>query len=154
MIAAKLFQQIGRFTEGFGRNPSEDVEFTLRCVQHPPIGIVREPVVGIRVHGENSSTSDYRNLVGQMEVLEYALKHHEIEDWTRELLRKEVKQRRLGAAYYAFRQGEFPRVVSLIGQIPAAQMDRKSRLKLLIARMPPPLAKLAQKALLRDSDEK
>lgn len=149
LISTRLFQQIGCFTESLGKNPSEDVEFTLRCLQHPPIGIVREPVVGIRKHTGNYSGSDYRNMLGQKEIFEYALQHHTIDEQTRTMLLHEIELRRLGAAYYAFRQGEFNEVVSLLQPIHPAKLDAKLRMKLLISRLPVPLARTAQKLLLQ-----
>ena len=148
VVGRELIDKIGGFTASFGRNPSEDVEFSLRCVQHAPIGIVREPVVGIRKHTANYSGSDYRNLRGQKEIFEYALQHHTLNDHTRILLEEEIVLRRIDAAYYAFRLGEFSEVVSLLAPVPASRLDRKARLKLMMSRLPVPLARLAQAHLI------
>ena len=148
LLSTPFFHRIGGFRNELGKNPSEDVEFALRCLQHPPIGIVREPVVGIRKHGGNYSGSDLRNLIGQKEIFEYVLEHHKPSNDMRVLLEEEIVQRRLEASYHAFHQGRFSEFIALLAPIERSRLNGKVKLKLLLAKCPG-LARVAQKLLTR-----
>jgi glycosyltransferase involved in cell wall biosynthesis len=51
MIMSRDFaQRVGPWVDALGRTLSEDLEFILRCVARPPIGVVSTPMVGIRKH--------------------------------------------------------------------------------------------------------
>jgi glycosyltransferase involved in cell wall biosynthesis len=150
LIARSFFDQLGGFREEFGKNPSEDFEFTLRCVQQGPVGVVREPVVGVRRHAANYSGDNFANTRGQIEILEYALDHHTLSESTRKLVREQINLRRVEAAYAAFRRGEFDQVVSLISHLPSSYLDGKSKLKLAISRLPPAIARRAHRLLVKN----
>lgn len=149
LIARSFFDRLGGFREEFGRNPSEDFEFALRCVQEGPVGVVREPVVGVRRHAANYSGDDLANTCGQIEILEYALDHHTLSESTRRLVREQINLRRVEAAYEAFRRGEFHQVVSLISHVPSSYLDGKSKLKLAISRLPATITRSAHKLLVK-----
>ena len=149
VLRRSLFNQLGGFREEFGRNPSEDFEFALRCVAQGPIGIVREPVVGVRRHDANFSRDMEANARGQIAIMEYALGHHPINEATRSILRREIELRHVELSYGAFRRGEFHEVVSHLSNLSSVSLDPKTRLKLWIARLPAPLARAAQSLLLR-----
>ena len=148
VLSRQLFTELQGFREEFGKNPSEDLEFTLRCVQEGNIGIVREPVVGVRRHTANYSGNVDRNTLGQLEILDYALRHHTLSDATRALIYDQMNLRRVEASYGAFHRGDFAQVKSLLTEVPARYLDAKTRLKLLIARLPAPLATPMQKLLV------
>jgi glycosyltransferase involved in cell wall biosynthesis len=149
VISREFFNRLQGFREQFGKNPSEDLEFTLRCVQQPPTGVVPQPVVGVRKHSSNYSGDTYRNTRGQIEILQYVLHHHTMNETTRSLVLKQIGIRRVEASYSAFRRGEFQEVVSLLSRAPRSCIDSKARLKYLISRLPLPLARRAHRALLR-----
>ncbi len=148
LIDRGRFLQMKGFDEQFGRTPSEDLEFTLRCVQEGPIGVVRLPVVGVRRHALNFSADNERNARGEILILEYALDHHHLGPSTRALIAEQIHLRRVEASYGAFRRGDFKDVVALCGGVPPQYLDRKARLKLAIARLPAPIAGAARKLLL------
>jgi glycosyltransferase involved in cell wall biosynthesis len=148
-ISREMFRRLGGFREELGKNPSEDLEFTLRCVMTPPIGVVREAVVGVRKHQTNYSGDNYKTIRGQIEVLRFALDHHPINDGTRGLIEKEIEVRSVAAAYDAFRRSDFNEVISLTAMADPSLLDSKMRLKVWISRMPLPVAKLLAKSLIK-----
>jgi hypothetical protein len=148
VLSRQFFTDLGGFREEFGKNPSEDLEFTLRCVQQGSIGIVREPVVGVRRHTGNYSGNVDRNTLGQLEILDYALHHHTLSESTRALIHDQINLRRVEASYGAFYRGDFAQVKSLLTPVPTRDLDSKTRLKLIISRLPGPLAKTMQKFLI------
>jgi glycosyltransferase involved in cell wall biosynthesis len=151
MVSAQLFKKLGGFRHELGRTRYEDAEFALRCMQHPPIGVVREPVVGIRIHSSNISKDMYEVHKGKIKILEYAMEHHEISDGTRELMLDEVEQTRIEAAYHAFRKEEFDQLRSLLEPVRRSAMDFKTWMKLWIARQPMPVAKTARRLLIKSA---
>lgn len=150
VISRRFFAELKGFREEFGKNPSEDLEFTLRCVQRTPIGVVPEPVVGVRRHPLNYSGDNYKTTRGQIEVLQYALRHHSIGDSTRALILEQIRRRRVEASYDAFRRGKFKDVTALLSGLPSDYLDSKSRLKLWISSLPTPLARSAHRFLLKN----
>ena len=148
VIARKRFEQMNGFREHLGKTLSEDFEFTLRCVQDAPIGVIRQPLVQVRRHALNFSADTERTTRGEIEILRYVLEHHAISASTRALVEKQIHLRRVEVSYGAFRRGDFQEVVALCGDVPSEYLDTKSRLKLGIARLPPPIARVAQRLLL------
>ena len=149
MIRSKFFHDIGGFREELGKNPSEDFEFSLRCVSEGPIGVVREPVVGVRRHATNYSGDNEKNTCGQIEVLQYVLKHHHISQTIRLAVIDQIELRRVEAAYGAFHRGDFDLVVSLLSPVPKRYLDSKSLLKLWVARQPRNVATALWRVLVR-----
>ena len=150
VISREIFDKLGGFREEFDKNPSEDFEFSLRCVMNPPIGVVREPVVGVRKHESNFSRDNYKNTRGQLEILRFALKNHPISDGTRSLIKRQIEARSVEAAYAAFRRYEFSEVVSLTREVDPSLLDSRMRLKVWISKMPPPAADLLVKILTKN----
>lgn len=150
VLQRSFFNQLGGFRTELGKNPSEDLEFTLRCVQDGPIGIVREPVVGVRRHATNYSNNAFLVILGQVEILEYVLKHHSNPPATRALIQDQIYLRRVEASYGAFRLEDFKKVIELVNDVPASYIDAKTRTKLWISKLPAPLARTAQKLLLKE----
>ncbi len=149
VIKRDFFRNIGGYLDNLGRNPSEDLEFALRCAQHAPVGVVREAVVGYRKHETNFSGDSYKTTKGQIEILTYALSKHSIDDVTRSLILEQIDRRRVYASYDAFRRREFKEVVNLLSGTPSSYFDFKTRLKFWVSRMPEPIARAAHKALVR-----
>ena len=141
VVRSDFFRAVGGFREEFGKNPSEDFEFSLRCLLQEPVGVVREPVVSVRRHAGNYSGSNDGNTRGQIEILQYVLEHHPISSALKAQVTDQIELRRVEAAYGAFRSGDFALVRSLLSPVPRNYLDRKSTLKLWIARLPQPLAK-------------
>ncbi len=149
VVRSDYFHQVGAFREEFGKNPSEDFEFSLRCLMHGPVGVVREPVVEVRRHNANFSGSNEKNTLGQIEILQYVLQNHPIDDAVRAKVVDQIELRRLEAAYDAFHRADFALVRSLLSPVPKHYLDRKSALKLWIARLPHALAQPMWRVLVK-----
>lgn len=149
MMTADLFRRIGGFNEAFGRTLAEDVEFTLRCLQHGPVGIISDPCVGIRRHSTNFSVDNYRTTLGAIEVLRYALTHHSISESTKEAIRNAIEICRAEAAYGAFAIQEFDVCRELLSGLPKTRLTTKLRAKRFISSCPTVIAKPLHSILTR-----
>ena len=147
LITAELFRDLRGFNETFGRNPSEDLEFTLRCLSTGPIGIISTPCVGIRKHSSNFSGSSYRNTLGQIEILKYVLSHHPISDSTRAAVSASIDARRIDAGSGAFALKEFDRCRDLLHGIPDFRLTWNLRAKRLISKCPKSIANVMHSIL-------
>lgn len=149
LMTKDFFERIGGYNDSLGRVLSEDLEFTLRYVQHAPIGIITEPVVGIRKHGSNFSGNNFRTSCGEVEILNYALLNHSITESTKQLLMDQIALRRVSASYGAFSEGKFAACKDLLSAVPDRYMTPKLRLKLLISNSPEMVARFLQRFLVR-----
>jgi glycosyltransferase involved in cell wall biosynthesis len=149
LMSRDFFYRIGGYKDSLGRVLSEDLEFALRCVQHAPIGVITEPVVGIRKHTSNFSGSNFATTCGEIEILNYALLNHSVTLPTKKLMEDQIALRRVGASYGAFSEGRFAACKKLLSAVPDRYLTPKLRLKLLISNSPEPVARFLQKLLVR-----
>ena len=149
LLKRSFFHQIGGYTESLGRVLSEDLEFALRCVQHAPIGVITEPVVGIRKHTSNFSGDHARTTSGEVKILEYALANHTLTAPARTLLLDQIPRRRVLASYGAFEAGNFELCNTLLSAVPKSYLTPKLYLKLLISRTPAKVAGVLRRIALR-----
>jgi glycosyltransferase involved in cell wall biosynthesis len=140
LMSKRFFEKVGGFKLELGRNSAEDFEFTLRCLQHWPVGAITEPVVGIRKHESNYSGDNYLNTCGQIEILQLALQSHTLSRRSQELIAEQIIVRSIGAGEGAFERADFKSCTKLLSRVPHAQMGFKARLKFLIASCPRPIA--------------
>ena len=149
LMKREFFYRIGGYNDSLGRVLSEDLEFTLRYVQHSPIGIITEPVVGIRKHSSNFSGNNFATTCGEIEILNYALLNHSVTDSTKKLLVDQIALRRVSASYGAFSAGKFVACKELLSAVPDSDLTPKLRLKLFISNCPEPVARLLQRLFVR-----
>jgi len=150
MMTKKFFHHIGGFDESFGRKCSEDLEFTLRCTQEKPIGVVKEPVVGIRWHELNYSQGKIPGIsfvVSDIEILEHSMEKHRFGADYYDLIAESIIRRSIAVANGAFEQGDFNLMKSILDRIPKPRRSRKLQLKIAISSLPKPLAEKIQQIL-------
>jgi glycosyltransferase involved in cell wall biosynthesis len=140
LMSKRFFEKVGCFRPELGRNPSEDLEFTLRCAQHWPIGAIAEPLVGIRKHESNYSGNNYLTTCGQIEILRFALQAHALSRRSQEHVNEQIIKRSIDAAAGAFARADFNACQELLSRVPRVRMDLKTQLKLSIASCPRPIA--------------
>ena len=140
VLARSLFDSIGGFEPSLGRNVSEDLEFTLRCLRHPAHGVVLDPVVGVRKHPNNTSRDNTHNILHQIEILHYVLAHHPLSDTSRSLIHAAIANRSIIGSCSAFTEHRFDLHQQLLANVPAAQLTLRLRLKQAVAALPRPLA--------------
>jgi glycosyltransferase involved in cell wall biosynthesis len=156
MMSRSFFERIGRFDEAFGRKMSEDFEFTLRCGQESPSGVITEPVVGIRRHGQNFSRGPLPGIsfvLGDMEILEHSLKHHRLGPQYEELITESIIGRGIAVANGAFERGDFELLERVLRGIPLPRRSLKLRLKAAIGRLPLPVSQLIQQGMKREDTQ-
>lgn len=136
MVARSLFEEIGGYDPQFARTGSEDFEFTLRCAAHAPIGVVREPLVGIRRHRGNFSGNHLRALLGEVKILRHAKARHAAAAGHAALIDSEIARRTLDALVTAFAANDHPKVLALARELRPARLDPRSRFKVFVAGLP------------------
>jgi glycosyltransferase involved in cell wall biosynthesis len=148
LISKRRFDALGGFCERFSRGLSEDVEFALRNLGHPPMGVLAEPQVGIRRHDGNRSADMLNNWLDQMRVLEYALATHAMAASCADALSDEIQKRRVHAAGRAFAAGRLDIVRDLAPAIGRQYRDWKTMIRIAVGTLPAPLAGIAQRILV------
>lgn len=149
MIMSQEFaRRVGPWVDALGRTLSEDLEFILRCVSRPPIGVVAAPLVGIRKHAGGFSSQPLSTLKGEIEILRYVLEHHRHASEHERAIRDSIVQRYVAGAELAFALGALDRVREFLDAVPPDARSRSVRLKGLIAALPPAAAEPLRRASL------
>jgi glycosyltransferase involved in cell wall biosynthesis len=139
-MTRRFYDHVGGYNAAFGRVPSEDLEFTLRCVREAPTAIALRPTVGIRKHGKNRSANVSRQIRGEIEVLRWSREHHRVlPEWAAGIDR-EIAARTLMAFDDAFAASGLAVARSLIPDLRLDPLSCKTRLKRVIAALPDALA--------------
>jgi len=149
LIKRALIDRVGGWDEALGRLLSEDLEFTLRCVVRPPVGVVSQPLVGIRKHVGNISGNALRQIMAEVEILRYVREHHPAAKEHARLIEDEVIRRRTIAAALAFENGNFETVRQVMAEVPRSSVSWRLQLKSFIAQCPGPLARPLRRAAMR-----
>jgi glycosyltransferase involved in cell wall biosynthesis len=151
MMKKSFFNRIGRFNEAFSRKISEDFEFSLRCVQEYPIGVITKPVVGIRKHEQNFSKGNLPGIsfiIGDIDILNYSSQNHRLGAENLSLIKEQIISRSISVVHGAFAIGEFAIFRDILKNIPTSRRSLKLWIKVVIALLPFPLARAAQKCFL------
>jgi glycosyltransferase involved in cell wall biosynthesis len=136
VVSRWLFEKIGGYDNAFARTGSEDFEFVLRCAAHGPAGAVTDAFVGIRRHPGNASANQLRNLLGEIEILQHAKRHHGPGRHLAAPIDAQIVQRSLQALELAFSARDYPLVRSLACFIKGNTAGLKPRLKAFLAGLP------------------
>jgi glycosyltransferase involved in cell wall biosynthesis len=152
-MSRDFFERVGGLDDRWSRNPGEDIEFVLRCMQRAPVGAVARPLVGIRKHTSNFSGDRLRSSLGVIKILRHARVHHQphgmryaglIDEW--------IARETLNAVAFAFAEGRLGVVRDLVPDVPPAPRSPKLRLKLAVARLPEWAARPLCRALICAAD--
>lgn len=151
MMKKTFFHRVGAFNEPLGKRMSEDFEFTLRCVQEHPVGVITKPLVGIRWHAQNYSRGSLPGIsfmIGDIEILHYAMQHHHLGAQHRSLITEQIIARSISVAHGAFTCGKFDILQDMLKNVPPAFRSMKLWVKGGVSRLPLPLARAVQKGLM------
>lgn len=149
MIMSRAFARaVGPWAEDLGRILSEDLEFILRCVARPPIGVCARPLVGIRKHAGGFSSQPLRTLKGEIEILRYVLRNHPEALRHERTIRESILKRYVSGVELAFALGDFERLRDFWVHVPATARSRKVQMKRLIAGLPAAVAGPVRRASL------
>lgn len=148
VLTKDRYERLHGYDERFSRALAEDLEFTLRNAMRPPIGVLAEPLVGIRRHPGNNSSYFLGVLLGEIKILEYALATYADAGDFRHLLENEIEWRRNLAVDQAFAAGKLDVVRELGAGVGTRYANWRRTAKIRIAHLPTPLAEIAQRALV------
>jgi glycosyltransferase involved in cell wall biosynthesis len=146
ILSQDRLRRVGGWAEHLGRILSEDLEFTLRCVTEPPIGVNAEPLVGIRKHPGNFSGKAVRTLDGELQILRYVLATHPFAARHAAEIGNSIADRAAAGAELAFLLGERGEVRKLLASVPLRRRSWRLHLKAAIAQLPPPIFRAFQGA--------
>jgi hypothetical protein len=107
VVARDRFLALGGWDESVSRIVGGDFATALRIAEHPPVGVCRRPLVGIRKHGDNFSADVLRMNLGDARVLETVLAARPSLAGYEPAVRASVAARRRQAFDAAFAQGDF-----------------------------------------------
>jgi hypothetical protein len=155
-ISREYFDQIGGYDPNMFDIPSEDFEFTLRCLTGGgQFGITTRPTVGIRKHGRNQRATSregrLRQSVGEITVHCYIVMRHGLPSALRNKALAAIYSRCADAIEYAFSSGHLDYVRALS---PALWKDRrylswKLATKVAVAFLPVKLGTTLNRLLIR-----
>lgn len=132
-MSRKFYDDVGGYNPAFGRLPSEDLEFTLRCILRAPIAAVQEATVGIRRHPGNHSGNQMKQLCGEIEILAHSMNHHNVPSKSRQIFEQEIVRRTGEAVDAAFANREWKLVGQLALRLPWRNRSLKQAVKIGIA---------------------
>lgn len=148
LMTRDFFEAVGKWEESIGRVLSEDLEFHLRCVSRPPIGVLCAPLVGIRKHPDSVSARPFETTLGEIQILRYVLEHHPAAKEHKRAICEQIILRSAIAAEGAFAAGLLDKARELLAAVPRDRRSGRLRVKAAIARLPRPLARLARETAL------
>ena len=138
MVADREFLlSVGGWDEGVGRTLGSDFATALLLAEHPPLGIVRRPLVGIRKHAGNFSRDVQAMNLGDAHVLESVLARRPSLAPLAPLIRASIRRRRLEAFDTAFSRRDFSAVRQIAEKL--GTLSGKTRIKRMIAGLPEPV---------------
>ena len=148
LFSRALFERIGGFDEALGREPTEDLEFTLRAVKHTRVAAIAAPLVGKRDHGGGFSDDNLATALSHIRVLRHVLRHNPSARCHAAEINQQIALRSRDAANDAFARGQLSLAAELLRDVPASLRDGKLWAKAAILRLPRPLAARLNRALV------
>jgi len=136
MMKRAFFEKVGGWQESLGRNPAEDVEFHLRCVDQTRIGVVSRAVVGIRKHDRNFSGDSLRTRIGDIEMLNFVRSHNPAASKYSSVIEERIIAASGSAAEEAFAIGDIQTMKRLLKGVPFHKRTWKLHVKSLAAYCP------------------
>jgi glycosyltransferase involved in cell wall biosynthesis len=138
MIVDRIFfLGLGGWDEAVSRIVGCDFATTLRVGEHPPIGALRRPLVGIRKHAGNFSGDVQAMNLGDARVLEIVLAARPSLAGYREQIQESMIMRRRHAFDAAFARRDFAGADSIYKMLPAsARSSSLMRVKHRVAGLP------------------
>jgi glycosyltransferase involved in cell wall biosynthesis len=128
------FDTLGGYHPALSRLGPEDWEFTLRLMDRPPVGVLWEPLVGIRKHARNRSGSAAFMKDGGRAIIRHILDTHpQAAGDFRAVVEEQLALETAQGVDLAFAARQMARVRELYAELPASHRSLKRRVKRLIA---------------------
>jgi glycosyltransferase involved in cell wall biosynthesis len=154
IVNKRFFERIGGLNPVLGRNVSEDLEFTLRCVREKPAGIVVRPTVDVCRHEKNYTADWIRTVAGSIDILKYAGANHGLCSDYMDAVQREIISRSVHAIDSCFIQRRFADVAAFAKNVSGANIPLKTAIKIAVSRQPRPLAFFSSVVLTAGSNAK
>lgn len=149
MIADRRFLlSLGGWDESVGRTIGTDFATALLLAEHPPIGVLTAPLVGIRKHGANYSGDVQAMNLGDATILEMVLARRRSLAPLADAIRASVARRRVAALEIAFSRSDHAAVRAIYALLPRVARGGAVGVKASVAALPAPLRAFAAPALL------
>ena len=147
MVAGRAFLlSLGGWDESVGRTLGSDFATALLVAEHPPFGVLRRPLVGIRKHEGNFSRDVQAMNLGDAFVLEHLLARRPSLAPLAPDIRASIARRRREALDTAFARRDFSAVRQIAAKL--GPLPGRARLKYLVAGLPGPLRAAVASVLL------
>lgn len=130
---------------------SDDLATILRLAETPPLGLIHEPLVGIRKHASNFSGDIQAMNLGDSFVLEYALATRPSLAKHAALIKASMARRRRDALNMAFANFRFACVCEIYDLLPRTEILAATVLRRFVAGLPHPVCSSVAKFLLAAS---
>lgn len=148
VVRADAFRALGCWDEAVNRSMSQDFATALRVAEHPPLGLVLDPTVGIRKHAGNFSADTQKMNLGDAAILDYVLRTRPSIAPHAEAIRASIRERRCAALEIAFARRDFAAVESIRALLADGALPQRIRLKAAVAALPGPLRTVTARLLL------
>ena len=135
-IRREKFNEIGPYDVRFNRVGAEDFEFTLRAVVRAQVGFCRRPLARVRRHDGNDSADQVRHIDGEIQIMEYALEHHQGMLAYRAAFDAGMDDRCAYVFDAAFARGEFTLASRMLKKFRQQPQGRRFTIKKAILNMP------------------
>jgi hypothetical protein len=148
VVNRQFFLALGGWDEAASRIVGCDFATALRVGEHPPIGVLQIPLVGIRKHVDNFSGDVLAMNLGDARILEHVLATRPSLAPHRSLILDSMVTRRRHALDAAFARRDFDGVHRIYQIIPISSRSIPTRLKRLVASLPSGIRALLARLLL------
>jgi glycosyltransferase involved in cell wall biosynthesis len=138
-IRRDVYHRIGGFDPRLRNNNAENMEFELRTVRSARIGIIWQPLAAITDHTASAGADTNKTIVDVVALLEFVLRHHRLTTDETDAITEAIQQRLPLAISGAFAMRDF-HTLRHYAATSKPDLDWKTRIKLAIARLPPPVA--------------
>ena len=138
----------GGWDEGVSGLIGRDFATALRIAEHAPLGILWEPLVGIRKHGSNDSGDVLAMNLGDADVLDHVIRTRPPYAAHAVAFRSSAAARRRAALDTAFARGRFDDVRRIAALLPADGLSALVRVKHAVAGLPEPARALLARFVL------
>ena len=146
VVHGERFRALGAWDCAVNRWMSQDLATALRLAEHPPLGVLLAPTVGIRKHPGNFSADVQKVNLGDARILEYVLASRPSLAPYAEAIRASIVRRRLDALELAFARRDWEGMREILALLPPESLRGKRWWKARIAGLPAavrePLARL------------
>lgn len=145
-ICRSLYERLGGFDEQMRGSGAENFEFEIRALRVARVGLIGQPLVTMVRHESNASLDGSRMSMDLADCYRFALLNHGLDPAEERIMQVELQKRLPAAIDGAFILGEFQAIREYQRRY-RGMLPSKTRVKTIIACLPPALARPLARAL-------